>query len=367
MSREPIRRIAICALLLLAVTGVTLLQAENKVSKNTVANYFDTGVTGKAKYKIVFPLKWNKRVVMLAHGFVPAEKPLKADFPVQELVYQKLLMDGWMIASTSYRRNGIIIRDAVEDIDKLRQYIVGKYGKPQRIIIVGESMGGIIGTIIAESQPADYHGVLSLGMGRISLVPASEYKLTHAPEIPILFVSNQKELQWPREYIKAFAGKGSPPPLWHIKRDGHVNISDWEIIRAFLALNNHIDTGKPLETNMDATIQPKTGDSKAQFKDGGAYASITLVHPTYGNMDTEFIEADFKRLGIDRKTRFLLKFKDKEVTVYLGSAYSDVPRGHWVAAITGKGVVKIARNHEHAAKTLGCKAGDKVFIRKAAD
>jgi alpha-beta hydrolase superfamily lysophospholipase len=58
-----------------------------------------------------------------------------------------------MVATTSYRRNGLVVADAIADLDALRAYIAQAYGEPERVILEGESMGGLIVTIMAERDP----------------------------------------------------------------------------------------------------------------------------------------------------------------------------------------------------------------------
>ena len=47
----------------------------------------------------------------------------------------------------------------------------------------------------------------------------------------------------------------------------------------------------------------------------------------------------------------------------MGTTYSDVPRGGWVALLNRDGTLRIARNLENAGETLGAKAGDRLFIK----
>jgi alpha-beta hydrolase superfamily lysophospholipase len=65
-----------------------------------------------------------------------------------------------MVATTSYRRNGLIVGDAIADLDALRAYIARAYGEPERVILEGESMGGLIVTIMAERDKGPYDGAV---------------------------------------------------------------------------------------------------------------------------------------------------------------------------------------------------------------
>lgn len=68
-----------------------------------------------------------------------------------------MLKDGWLVAMTSYRRNGRVVRDAMEDVNQLRQYIVDNWGAPTLCLLEGRSMGGCIATCLAENYPHLYN------------------------------------------------------------------------------------------------------------------------------------------------------------------------------------------------------------------
>ncbi|MCP4213480.1 MAG: SAM-dependent chlorinase/fluorinase [bacterium] len=369
------RLFIICLLPLIAA----VLLADTKTT-TTVFFSVEKGQIGNAHFVVAVPTKWQKGLVLRAHGYIPADAPMKANPDLESPFIQILLKEGWMIAYTSYRRNGLIFRDAIKDIEALRQYVSKKYANPDTTspqtghaanhknslrptILLGESMGGIIGTLIAESIPRHYDGVLSLGTGSFALTKIENIQLTYAPKIPVLFLSNRDEIQHPRNYIKSVPKTARVPVLWGVNRDGHVNLSNKEIEKAFRALVLYVEKGTRPETHKDATVIPVTGLSGAVFKDGGAYAPVTRVHPTYGNMDTPFTQEDLEKLGIQYKTYFSLEFKKQKVKVFFGSTYGDVPRGEWLAALNAEGKLKFARNYENAAKTLGCAKGDTLFIK----
>ncbi len=327
------------------------------------------------------PESWNGKLLLLAHGHRSENVPLSADFRTESPTYQHLLADGWMIASTSYRRNGAIVVDAVADIEQLRQHIVQTYGAPERVLVQGSSMGGAIVTLIAETDPEGYDGLLALGAALQVRDAEQPHEWSYTPRLPLLFVSNQSEVEGPQAYIqKAVQAQHSPgtppqayiekmvnapivPVFWSVARDGHVNLRDIEQETALRALDAYLETGV-IERDKDATIAPDHVSS-AEFVEGGAYTKIESISSTYGNINTEFIEGDLQQLGISSKTRFQVSYGEQTFTVLLATTYGDVPRGEWVAFLTAEGRLRIARNYENASKTLGCKEGDKIFIAPA--
>ena len=101
----------------------------------------------------------------------------------------------------------------------------------------------------------------------------------------------------------------------------------------------------------------------AEFKDGGAYGQINSLSEGFGNLDTDLLESDLDKLGITQGSSFGLTHKETTVNVLMGTTYSDVPRGEWVALLNRDGTLRIARNLENAGETLGAKAGDRLFIK----
>src|SRR5258707_4017357 len=76
----------------------------------------ETGEIEGAKFTLLRPHTWNNRVLLLAHGLRDADRPLVADLFPEHLAYRALLDEGWIIAKTSYRRNGVIVADAIKDL-----------------------------------------------------------------------------------------------------------------------------------------------------------------------------------------------------------------------------------------------------------
>ncbi|MDZ7684049.1 MAG: SAM hydroxide adenosyltransferase [Gammaproteobacteria bacterium] len=93
-----------------------------------------------------------------------------------------------------------------------------------------------------------------------------------------------------------------------------------------------------------------------------AAAEVMRIDEQHGNIDTNATAETLDELDLSTGDSFPVRFGDREVTVYLGETYSDVPRGDWIAFITGGGNLRIARNFEDAASTLGVEAGDTITL-----
>ncbi len=101
------------------------------------AQILEEGVIQEARFLIALPEEWNGKLLIIAHGYVPEDQPLSADFSPEKEIYQDLLDGGWMIAGSSYRRNGFIIKDAIKDLELLHQHIVKAYGRPKTTLLQG--------------------------------------------------------------------------------------------------------------------------------------------------------------------------------------------------------------------------------------
>jgi pimeloyl-ACP methyl ester carboxylesterase len=104
-------------------------------------------------------------VVLFAHGYVSVTEPL--DYANLDIggVYLPVLLQqlGYALATTTYRQNGLVISEGVEDMRLLRERFGAATGRRGgRFILVGVSQGGIIALLAAERYPAWYDGALVL-------------------------------------------------------------------------------------------------------------------------------------------------------------------------------------------------------------
>jgi pimeloyl-ACP methyl ester carboxylesterase len=321
-----------------------------------------TGELGAARYTIARPEKWNRHLLLHAHGFRPEGEPLKATLDPTAGSYARLLQEGWIVATTSYRRNGLIVRDAIADLGALRDHIELSEGTPSLVLLIGESMGGAIVTLMAENEPQRYHGALAIGAALDARDPTYPVALTHRPKIPLLFLSNQSEVAGPAAYVEQAADGPVAPALWTVARDGHVNVNQDERTLALEGLIAWITTNQ-IERRRDATVLAALPKSEAAVADGAARGEVSSVTANHGNIFTNFRPADFAALGIERGCDFELAAGGRTWRVRYGGDYDDVPPGGWVAFERAEGVILIARNRDNAAETAGVKKGDPLVVR----
>jgi pimeloyl-ACP methyl ester carboxylesterase len=122
-----------------------------------------------AKYAIKLPQKWNGTLLLYSHGYRFAT-PAPPDFGAVETnaqltstdsdgtgsdaVSAKLLSEGYALAGSSYKSNGWAVGDGVKAGEELHDQFVKLVGTPKRTYVWGDSLGGLITEVLAESNPS---------------------------------------------------------------------------------------------------------------------------------------------------------------------------------------------------------------------
>jgi pimeloyl-ACP methyl ester carboxylesterase len=103
-------------------------------------------------------------VVLYAHGYVAPQDPVAIpdDAVAGESVSSTVTGLGFAYAATSYRANGLVGPEAVEDLVELEATIRGLYRPdPVRTLVAGVSEGGLVATLAAERHPDLFDGALA--------------------------------------------------------------------------------------------------------------------------------------------------------------------------------------------------------------
>jgi pimeloyl-ACP methyl ester carboxylesterase len=318
-----------------------------------------------AKFALAAAENWNGSVLIYCHGLRAESEPLAAELLPLRSAQRKMLEHGWLIAATSYRRNGLVVADGLRDVIALRDEIARRFGAPRRVLLHGESMGATIATLLMERESEKFSGALAVGAALSLDENGIAVEFTARPGGPILFLSNRNEADRARHYVDKAAGSTMPPVLWTADRDGHVNVNQREVGTALSALNGWLDGGvKPAP--QDDTLAPEPRPSTMIAADGDGRAAMTQRNPLYGNITLDFQAADFEKLGIGPGATFTLTFASHSVPVRLGTTYNDVPRGDYVAFFDAEDRLLVAINRGNASEALGVKVGDLVTVGRAA-
>lgn len=149
--------------LLAACTGApkaTDSPSEPPLAAKSCSQVSCDGTLDGARYRIVLPARWNGTLLLYSHGYRFAE-PVPPDFAKPatdavpapgEDVAKALLDDGYALAGSSYSRNGWAVREGVSADEKLYDYFATTVGRPRRVYVWGDSLGGLVTQTLAEKQ-----------------------------------------------------------------------------------------------------------------------------------------------------------------------------------------------------------------------
>ena len=360
-----------CRLLLLGATAAA------------AAPVVERGELGGAAYAIAHPAKWNHAVLLLAHGFRNAGATLDPELDPARPDCRALLDEGWIVAATSYRRNGVILADAIADLDALRAHIAETSGLPTRVLLEGDAMGGLVVTLMAERLPEPdaaghptYDGALAVDATLSDRESNSTVGLSLQPKLPLLFLANQDELDAPAHYLEKaiLRDRGDVRPgVARVAREGHVNVSAGERLACLRLLDAWIDgrTGVPpvaafKEPFLDVTIAPAVRPSQVtRTADGRGFAArVAGGQREDGALVLDAQAADFAAAGIRPLTWFQLAAAGRTWRVRYGNGYQRAGRGEWIAFPDADGFTRLVRALGDAAAASELRQGDAVTVRR---
>ena len=135
---------------------------------------------GGALYEIALPDFWNfipdgQRIMLVyAHGYVDPGEPIElpsdliSDGMGGTKAIKDIILEKGAYATTSYRDNGLVVIDAIEDIKELKIAIDEFFDDPENpalpydaIFLVGPSEGGLITVLTVEQNPGLFEGAIA--------------------------------------------------------------------------------------------------------------------------------------------------------------------------------------------------------------
>jgi pimeloyl-ACP methyl ester carboxylesterase len=110
-------------------------------------------------------MAWNNDVVIWAHGYVEANRPLA--IPEEQLCLggSFCLPDittalGFAFVTTSYGNNGMVL-NGVQDVIEALDAFKAEHGAPRKVYLIGASEGGLVTTLGVEQHPELFDGGLA--------------------------------------------------------------------------------------------------------------------------------------------------------------------------------------------------------------
>jgi pimeloyl-ACP methyl ester carboxylesterase len=161
-----------------------------------------TGATAEAnstltaKYQIEVPAHWNRTLVLYSHGYNSFTVPLAPQDAGDPATGAYLLSLGYALAGSAYARAGWSLQQAFEDQMALVDLFGNTFGKPQRTIAWGHSLGGMITAGLVQLFPDRFTaalpmcGVVAGGPGVWNQGLDSELAVTTLlPQIPFKIIN----------------------------------------------------------------------------------------------------------------------------------------------------------------------------------
>ncbi len=111
-------------------------------------------------YRIRVPENWNGTLLVYAHGYGEGlTQPLLAPLPAD---VDTLLARGFALAASRFAGSGWTVKEGMQNTVALTAAFHGMVGRPQRTIIWGRSMGGLMTLGLIEKFPGHYDGAVAL-------------------------------------------------------------------------------------------------------------------------------------------------------------------------------------------------------------
>lgn len=119
------------------------------------------GEEGGALYRLMMPASWNGDLVVLAHGYVDPLLPVTLPVADFGAFADSVGRRGFAVAYSSYAENGMVVKDGAQHTHALTGVFSERFGAPRRVLVAGQSMGGLIALDLAERFPTQYAGIYS--------------------------------------------------------------------------------------------------------------------------------------------------------------------------------------------------------------
>ncbi len=192
-------RAASVALLLTLATGVgcgrknmlapSVTQAESaRVAAQLAHRRFDgqpVHLEGRSESGALWvldkPAAWNHSLIVYLHGYTNPAEPVA--LPRNGAIRDSLLARGYAVAASSFSSNGFAVPEGVRESDALRELFEERVGEPRHTYLFGQSLGGLIGLILAQRRAEAYDG----GMLVCGIVGTSVEEIQYIGDIRVLF------------------------------------------------------------------------------------------------------------------------------------------------------------------------------------
>lgn len=153
------------------VIAAVLIFVSSALAAKVPLPYEQSGVLNEATFKVRVPANWNGTLLVYAHGYGYLERLDPAEAfnmsyadaaPQGVAMEESLLSQGYALAGSTFGSvPGWQVKEGIRDTISLISYFKGQVGKPDRVIVIGYSMGSVIALNIAEEHGKAVDGVIA--------------------------------------------------------------------------------------------------------------------------------------------------------------------------------------------------------------
>jgi dienelactone hydrolase len=119
------------------------------------------GVVEGSPYVVEMPAAWNGTLLLFSHGYVGWGNANPALAAPDSATANALLARGYALAGGAYSEQGWAVEQALPEQTALLSLLSARW-HPRRILLWGESMGGLITTLLAHDPASHADGALAL-------------------------------------------------------------------------------------------------------------------------------------------------------------------------------------------------------------
>ena len=136
-----------------------------------------------ALWEIDKPADWNGELVLYLHGYSFPTDPIA--LPHNEAIRDSLVARGFAVAASSFSSNGYAVREGVRESDDLNEIVQRRIGHARHTYLFGQSLGGLIGLIMAQQRHSDrdYDGAFLV----CGIVGGSTEEIQYIGDVRVLF------------------------------------------------------------------------------------------------------------------------------------------------------------------------------------
>lgn len=159
----------LCAALLLAVQPAACDQ-QGALARHSGAGAATHGglLDDGARWIAEMPGSWNGTLLLYAHGYNAELMPPKS---APDAARAALLAAGYALTASAYPTAGWAVAEAVPSQVLALDAFAERYGKPERVIAWGTSMGGLVTSALAERHAERLDGALTMCASSMGTLP----------------------------------------------------------------------------------------------------------------------------------------------------------------------------------------------------